>query len=389
MKKRHVVIALPAVRDRTIGAHAITRAKILAEHYHVTIISDSFPDAVPVEVKFQQVFPSNFDYLRRFCHVPNEWAFASSVRAKLVQLQARQPIDFLLCHGYTLTKYVGRHLCKRYGVRYGMFMHGHIFTRPRGSYDWRLTAFYRLIAPVCYKEAHLIFALSPSQRDLAIRAGAAAHRVVLAPNGIRRQDIEIVCGDNDTVGIPEVVPSRLRILYVGRLSVEKGVDTLLAACKILTEWETEYSLTLVGDGPSREELSDLAQHAGIANCVNFVGSVNREHVGAHYRVADVLCVPSLDEPFGNVVLEGLVGGCVVVGSEVGGIRFIITDGVDGYLVPPEKPQKWAEKLRFVSENRNQLDGLVRNGQEMVDRRFGWESIVHGMHEAISRTLVQE
>jgi glycosyltransferase involved in cell wall biosynthesis len=365
MKKRHVVIAVSAARNRTIGVYAIIRAEILSAHCYVTVISDSFPDAIPAEVQFRQVFPSNFDYLRRFCHVPNELAFASAVRAELVQLQSKQPIDFLLCHGYTLTKYVGRQLCKRHGVRYGMFMHGHIFARPRGSYDWRLTAFYRWIARVCYREAHLVFALSPSQRDLAIGAGATAHRVVLAPNGIRRQDIGIVCGDYGMVGILEVAPSRLRILYVGRLSVEKGVDTLLAACGILSKWKVSYSLTL-----------------------DFVGSVKRENLGAYYRAADVLCVPSLDEPFGNVILEALVGGCTVVGSEVGGIPFIISDGVDGYLVPPNDPQKWAKKLRLISEDKGRLDGLVKNGREMVERRFSWENIVRGMHEAISKTLAQ-
>jgi glycosyltransferase involved in cell wall biosynthesis len=241
---------------------------------------------------------------------------------------------------------------------------------------------------VCYREAHLVFALSPSQRDLAIGAGATAHRVVLAPNGIRRQDIGIVCGDYGMVGILEVAPSRLRILYVGRLSVEKGVDTLLAACGILSKWKVSYSLTLVGDGPRSEELSDLTEHTGIRNCVNFVGSVKRENLGAYYRAADVLCVPSLDEPFGNVILEALVGGCTVVGSEVGGIPFIISDGVDGYLVPPNDPQKWAKKLRLISEDKGRLDGLVKNGREMVERRFSWENIVRGMHEAISKTLAQ-
>jgi glycosyltransferase involved in cell wall biosynthesis len=76
-----------------------------------------------------------------------------------------------------------------------------------------------------------------------------------------------------------------------------------------------------------------------------------------------------------------------VGSEVGGIRFIISDGVDGYLVPPAKPRKWAEKLRFILDNRGKFDSLVNNGREMVGRRFSWESIVLDMHESISRTLL--
>ncbi len=387
MRKLHLVIALPGVRGRTIGAYALTRAKILTDFYQVTVISDSFPDAVPAEIQCLQVTPRNFDYLRRFCHVPNELAFAYAVRKVLKRLQGREPIDFILCHGYTLTRFVGRYLCSSCDVRYGMFMHGHILTRPRGTYDWRVTAFYRWMAPVCYREAHLIFALSPDQMNLAIKAGGAAEKVVLAPNGIGKEDIGIFGEDIDMKAITDGEQGRLRILYVGRLSVEKGVDTLLAACEFLTKWQIDYSLTLVGDGPRSTELSDLAERTGIADRVNFVGSIPREHLGAYYRTTDILCVPSLDEAFGNVVLEGLISGCLVVGSELGGIRFIISDGVDGYLVPPDKPRKWAEKLTFISENKDKLDSLVKNGREMVGRRFNWDNIVLDMHEAISRTLV--
>ena len=249
-----------------------------------------------------------------------------------------------------------------------------------------MTIFYRWMAPVCYRDTHLVFALSPEQMKLAIEAGAAAHKVVLAPNGIEKTEIGIAGDGIDTKRTPGGDSGELRILYVGRLSAEKGVDTLLAACELLMTWKIDYSLTVVGDGPRSKELSDLAKQIGIADRVRFVGSVPREDLGTYYRATDILCVPSLDEPFGNVVLEGLLSGCLVVGSELGGIRFIISDGIDGYLVPPAKPLKWAEKLIFISENREELNSLVKNGRDMVGKRFDWKNIVLDMHEAISRTI---
>jgi len=379
-------MALPSIAGRSIGSYALTRAKLLAEFYDVSVISDSFPDTLPVDVQCMQITPRNFNYLRRFCHVPNELAFAYAVRYELKRLQGRKPIDFILCHGYTLTRFVGRYLYRLYDVRYGMFMHGHIFTRPRGTYDWRLTVFYRWMAPACYKEAHLVFALSPDQKKLAIKAGATAHQVILAPNGIENGDIGI-CGESiDVARKIGGEPNGIRILYVGRFSAEKGVDTLIAACGLLAKWKVDYSLTLVGGGARSKELSDLAERTGIADRVEFVSSVPREQLGAFYRATDILCVPSLDEPFGNVVLEGLISGCLVVGSELGGIRFIISDGIDGYLVPAAEPRKWAEKLKFISDNKGDLNSLLENGREMVSRRFDWENIVLDMHKSISRTL---
>ena len=386
MKKRHLVIALPAVRGRTIGAHALTRARILAKYFDVTVISNSFPTAVPEQVQCLPVTTRSFDALRRFCHVPNELSFAYAVREELKRLHTRAPIDFLLCHGYTLTRFVGREFFRCHAVRYGMFMHGHIFTRPRGTYDWRVTAFYRWMAPVCYREAHLIFALSPDQMNLAFGAGASAQNVVLAPNGIIKEDLDSAGVHVRTEEVAGRERNRLRILYIGRLSTEKGVDTLFAACEQLAKWKVDYSLTVIGDGPRSKSLSGLAQRTGIANRVKFLKAVPRGHLGAYYRSTDVLCVPSSDEPLGNVVLEGLVSGCLVVGSEVGGIRFIISDGVDGYLVPPEMPLKWAEKLLYISENKGSLGSLSKEGQDMVSRRFDWEKIVLEMHDAISRAI---
>jgi glycosyltransferase involved in cell wall biosynthesis len=386
VRKRHLVIALPAVRARTIGTHVLTRARLLAVFYRVTVISDSFPDSNPRGVRFIQVVSHSFSYLRRFCHVPNELAFAYVVRKELRKLQSRDPIDFILCHGYTLTRFVGRYLWDRQSVHYGMFMHGHIFTRPRGTYDSRLTAFYRWLAPACYREAHLIFALSPDQVECAIRAGAPANRVVLTPNGIQREDVGAANREVESAKIATCDPLTLKLLYVGRLSVEKGVITLLRACRFLADWKVEYSLTVIGDGPEVNKLSDLVTRSGILDNVKFVNSVPRERLGGYYRAADILCVPSLDEPLGNVVLEGLICGCPVVGSDVGGIRFIISDGETGYLVSAAKPKRWAEKLKFIAENKDTLKSIAENGRKMVERRFDWKNIMRHMHESIARIL---
>jgi glycosyltransferase involved in cell wall biosynthesis len=321
--------------------------------------------------------------------VPNELGFAFSVRNRLEELQAASPVDFVLCHGYTLTSVVGRYFGRKFGVRFGMFMHGHIFTRPRGTYDARLTAFYKWIAPRCYRETDLIFALSPEQKRLAVNAGADVDKVVLSPNGVDPEDIGIVRNRAFDDRRSSSTNGTFNLLYVGRLSIEKGVESLLEACGILKEWKVDFFLTLVGDGPDREELSNLAVRLELSDRVTFVSALPRQSLGSLYQSSDLLCVPSLDEPLGNVVLEGLSGGCLVLGSDVGGIPFILTDGVDGYLVPPGRPDKMAEKIRYASANRDKAELIQRNALEMVRRRFNWDDIVQRMHGAIRETLTQQ
>jgi len=387
--KPHIVIALSQCRGRTIGENALARAKELAKFYCVTVISDSFPDARPEGVKYLKVTAPKFNFLRRFCHVPNEVGFAFSVRKGLRKLEREGALDFVLCHGYTLTRFVGRYHKKEFGARYGMFMHGHIFTRPGGTYDPRVTWFYRSIARACYREADLIFSLSPAQRMLAIGAGANADRVVVSPNGIHPTDIDISGSTVKKCNEVLLRSASLKILYVGRFGVEKGVEILLEACGILSSWNIDYSVTLLGDGAYFRDMVALADRTGISDRVMFIGHMPRQELGAYYRAADILCVPSLDEPLGNVVLEGLISGCLVLGSEVGGIRFILTNGVDGYLVPPGDPVKLAEKFRFISENQEESALLGRRGREMALRRFKWTEIVTDMRQAIEMTLARD
>ena len=243
------------------------------------------------------------------------------------------------------------------------------------------------MAPVCYREAHLIFALSPEQKALAIKAGARTEKVVIAPNGIESKDIGIPGNSVYGGARKSRVNGTLNLLYVGRFSVEKGVEVLLDACGVLSEWNVDFSLTLVGDGPDRKKLSNLVTHLGITSRVTFVGSVPRQKLGALYQSSDMLCVPSLDEALGNVVLEGLIGGCLVLGSDVGGISFILTDGVDGYLVPPARSDKIAEKIRSAWENKAKVEMIRTNALEMVQRRFRWNEIVLRMREAIDEAVL--
>lgn len=386
MTKRHVVTVLPAVRTRTIGVHALTRAGLLTNSYDVTVVSDSFPDVRPSGVHCIQIAGRSFNYLGRFCHVPNELGFACAARREVKRLHSRKPIDFILCHGYTLTRFVGQYLWDKKRVHYGMFMHGHIFNRPPGTYDSRLTTFYERLAPGCYKKAHLVFALSPDQAECAIKAGTPENRIVITPNGVRRDDFEAICTEIDGVRSAESSIPMLRMLYVGRLSPEKGVSSLLTACQLLAEWKVDYSLTVVGDGPEYNQLNEQVIRSGISRSVKFVRPVPRKHLAAYYRAADVLCVPSIDEALGNVVLEGIICGCPVVGSDVGGIRFIISDGKTGYLVPADQPKQWAEKLKSILENKEELESIAQNGRKMVEMRFNWKDIVFRMDKAIARTV---
>ena len=111
-----------------------------------------------------------------------------------------------------------------------------------------------------------------------------------------------------------------RLIFLGRLVSEKGVDILLQALAILQTRNSYLSLTIVGAGPELFALQQLARALRLERQVTFTGPKGGEELTALLRRHEILVVPSrYDEPFGVVALEGIACGCVVVGSRGGGL----------------------------------------------------------------------
>jgi glycosyltransferase involved in cell wall biosynthesis len=111
------------------------------------------------------------------------------------------------------------------------------------------------------------------------------------------------------------------LVFVGRLVSDKGVDVLLEALAILADQGVRPRLAIVGEGPDAPGLQQQAARLGIASQVRFLGTQTGEELVATLNRHRVIVVPSrYDEPFGIVALEGIACGCVVVGSEGGGLK---------------------------------------------------------------------
>src|SRR6185436_6403805 len=136
-----------------VASIALRQARELTRHARITLVSDSFPDDIAwAERKLVRV--PDLHILRRFRHVPDEIAFARAARRALQSLEA---VDFILAHAHSAAWLGARGL----GIPNGFFVHGDIFARPKGTYDARLTAFYRWIAPRAYAAADVVFVLAP------------------------------------------------------------------------------------------------------------------------------------------------------------------------------------------------------------------------------------
>jgi glycosyltransferase involved in cell wall biosynthesis len=165
--------------------------------------------------------------------------------------------------------------------------------------------------------------------------------------------------------IPEVERT-CDLVFVGRLVSDKGADVLLRALAELAGRGRVYHLTIVGDGPERSRLEDLARESGIVEQVNFAGVRRDEELARILNAHRIIVVPSrLPEPFGIVAIEGIACGCVAIGSERGGLADAI--GPCGVTVPNGDSAALACVIERLAHSPGDLERLRTGAGEHLAR----------------------
>lgn len=177
------------------------------------------------------------------------------------------------------------------------------------------------------------------------------------------------------------------VVCVGRLHPSKGQDVLISALALLSGPTAMTRVEFLGGGPMLESLRQRAEQQGVADRCRFVGLVSPDEVLARMSRAKVTIVPSRREAFGLVNIESLSVGTPVIASAVDGIREIIRDGEDGYLVPPDDPAALAEKLSRVLQDHALRERLGRNARQHFLAEYENSRVVGGQADWLE-SLVQ-
>ena len=168
---------------------------------------------------------------------------------------------------------------------------------------------------------------------------------------------------------------KLELIFVGALIPCKGCDLALRAAAPLLR-SGLASFTVLGDGPERNRLEQLARSLGIAEGVFFHGWVSHEEVLGRLRSSDVLVFPSVRDFGGGVVFEALAAGAVPVVADFGGPGDIVYPGV-GYKVPLTNESDFVVQLEKVltelAHNRDHLERLRRQGMIYARERLTWDA----------------
>ena len=274
---------------------------------------------------------------------------------QLRRLLARHQVD--LVHAHAPTPYLADVAAFVAGRRPVVLTYhsGSMVKGSGGAVDALLRTYERWVLPRVFSRSDRLVSVSP------VASTQSTGRATIVPPGV----------DSD-VFVPAGPPSGRDVVYVGRLqrtSRWKGVKTLLEAVARVPD----ARLVLVGDGDDVPHLRARASSLGLDDRIVFRGSLHGDALVRAYQDAAVVVLPSLteSESFGMTLVEAMACGRPVVGSAVGGIPFVVRDGVDGVLVPPGDASALAAALDRLLSSPEELERMGRAGREAAVDRWDW------------------
>ncbi len=218
-----------------------------------------------------------------------------------------------------------------------------------------------------------VLAVSGHTADRMVIAGADRERITVVPNAI---DVDAWCPDG-VAPAPGLPPGR-KIGTVGRLSIDKDVESLIDAFRVLAVQHDDLSLIVVGDGPLRETLRLRALGWGLGDRVHFLG--HRDDLRALYAAFDVFVLASKTEGLPNTLLEAMAMARPIVATPVGGVGEVVRDGTEALYAEPERPATLVTAVGKVLQEPQLGVQLGDRARERVVARYSFSVRVRRMEQ---------
>jgi len=232
-----------------------------------------------------------------------------------------------------------------------------------GFRPYDFDAYHKLISPflrIIWKNSSAIVANSNGLHNLALKFDSR-FEIPIIPNGVDLEEIKTM----------EREWSPPRLLSVGRLVHQKGLDLAMQALAGIKDMEWEWRIA--GDGPQMHMLKSLAKELGIDNRIVFLGWQSHEQLMEQYKQANLFLFPSRHEGMPNAVLEAMASGLPVIASRIAGNEELVIDGKTGLLVPSEDIESLRDSLKKTLNDVPLREQMGRASRRHMEERYSWES----------------
>ncbi|HUX62987.1 MAG TPA: glycosyltransferase family 4 protein [Sulfuricella sp.] len=221
--------------------------------------------------------------------------------------------------------------------------------------------------------------VSQAMKEHAVALGAEPEKISIISMGV----------DTANTFTPAEHPTQRNneLLFVGRLTAQKGLESLVRALPQVVSACPDTILTVIGRGPQEEPLRALSKALGVARNVSFLGAVANENLPELYRRASILVFPSAtDEGFGLVCVEALACECPVIASDLPAVRELILNGETGLLFKRGDGDELAHKILTLLADPTLRHSLGKAGRKFVSQRFDWQIVAQRYGDLLTRSI---
>jgi D-inositol-3-phosphate glycosyltransferase len=308
-------------------------------------------------------------------------AYIPEFMEQVINFANREKYDLIHAH-YWMSGLVGLDLKAKWGVPMVMMFHTLGLVKNRITVlgelesDERIRGERRVLA-----DADFVVAATPAERaDLQWLYELPSAKAKVIPPGVDLEQFHPMekAKAKAELGLPL---DERQILFVGRIEALKGIDTLIRAAHLLAKssaipfrvqvigGDVEESLEQLGSEMSR--LQTLVKSHGLQTRVRFLGSRRQRELPTYYAASDVVVMPSYSESFGMVALEAMACGRPVIASRVGGLAYLVQDGLTGFHVQEGNPEEMAERLMSLFSDKPTLEQMGMTARSEAEK-YSWE-----------------
>lgn len=244
-----------------------------------------------------------------------------------------------------------------------------------------------------FKQADAIFTICEGLKNEIVSRGLPDKKITIIPNCV---DTGLFCSCNydEEIANGYNLQGKKVFGFIGSFYNYEGIDLLIDAYQKIFQQKNDVKLILVGDGPEKNALFTKVVHLGLQDHVIFTGKVPHEQIKRFYSIIDVLVYPRKSIRLTELVtplkpLEAMAMGKIVVGSDVGGIRELVTHNKDGFLFKAEDVGELAKLLNELTVNKENLDKVSIAAIDKVTKKHKWELSVKNYLPVYERLIRAE